>query len=170
MSLIFVLTLKIIIMKKKFENKYQDLEKKTFINYENNFNSYQDYLYKRALYGLKSIKDDELSNMCTAKQKRIKTVHYRAQQVLNVYKHKVTKKLTDDLLEVLFPKSILAKSLKNYNEIDAQEFNKLSFKDLGINKEDIVKVFVEEGVLPRNFYNLSPQDNPKFLPSLKVKS
>jgi hypothetical protein len=152
----------------EFNSKYQKIDSKTYLKYETNeLNSYQNYLYKRALYGIKSLSEEELKTMCTAKQKRIKSVNYRAQQVLNIYKHKITKQLTDKFFSALFPKSPIAKSLEAYNDIGNDELNKLSFKDLGIEKTDIVKVFVEEGILPANFYNLTVQDDPKFLPSLK---
>lgn len=151
-----------------FNSKYQKVEEKTFVNYDTDgLNSYQNYLYRRALYGLKAIPEDELNKICSAKKKRINNVYLRAQRVLNVYKHKVTKMLTDSLLTNLFPNSVIAKSLSNIEEFDAEELNTLAFKDLGIEKSDIVELFIEEGILPKNFKELTPQDSPNFLPSLK---
>ena len=152
----------------EFKSNYQKLDTPTFMNYNNdNLNNYQNYLYKRALYGLKGLPETELSSMCLAKQKRINKVHYRAQRLLNVYKHSMTKKVTDVLLLSLFPKSLLAQSIANYQEVDETFTNTLSFKDLGISKKEIIELFIQEKILPGNFFSITPQDNPAFLPKLK---
>ena len=152
----------------EFKSNYQKLDTPTFINYNNdNLNNYQNYLYKRALYGLKGLPETELFSMCLAKQKRINKVHYRAQRLLNVYKHSMTKKVTDVLLLSLFPKSLLAQSIANYQEVDETFTNTLSFKDLGISKKEIIELFIQEKILPGNFFSITPQDNPAFLPKLK---
>ena len=68
--------------------KYQDFE-------QDKYNTYQNYLYKRALYGLDSLSVDELNTMCGKKRSRIINVYNRGQLVVNKYKHQVTKQLTD---------------------------------------------------------------------------
>jgi hypothetical protein len=153
----------------EFKSSYQKLDAPTFVKYDNGeLNSYQNYLYKRALYGLKGLPETELATMCLAKQKRINKVHFRAQRLLNVYKHTITKKLTDSILLTLFPKSALAQSIAAYDEVDEVFTNSLSFKDLGISKEDIIELFIQEKILPGNFYSITPQDNPSFLPKLRT--
>ena len=152
----------------EFKSNYQKLDKPTFVKYDGDgLNSYQNYLYKRALYGLKGLPETELATMCLAKQKRINKVHFRAQKLLNLYKHTLTKKLTDTLLLSLFPKSSLAQSFAAYDEVDETFTNTLSFKDLGISKTEIIELFIQEKILPGNFFNITPQDNPTFLPKLK---
>jgi hypothetical protein len=153
----------------EFNSNYQKLDNPTFLKYYNNdLNSYQNYLYKRALYGLKGLQENELATMCLAKQKRINKVHFRAQRILNVYKHTITKKLTDSILLTLFPKSPLAQSIAAYDEVDEIYTNSLSLKDLGISKQNIISVFIQEKILPGNFYSITPQDDPTFLPKLKT--
>jgi hypothetical protein len=55
-----------------------------------------------------------------------------------------------------------------YDEVDEVFTNSLSFKDLGISKEDIIKLFIQEKILPGNFFSITPQDNPSFLPKLRT--
>ena len=150
-------------------SKYQKVDNPTVTKYEqDNFNSYQNYLYKRALYGLKGLPQEELEKMCSAKKKRVNNVFFRAQKLLNRHKHKITKNYFDDFLSSLFPNSNVLRVLTSVNEIDDDHLNTLSFKELGIEKNDIANLFVEEGVLPKNFFELTIQDDPKFLPKLKT--
>ena len=128
-------------------SKYQQFEK-------DKYNTYQNYLYKRALYGLDSLSVEELNTMCSKKRSRIVNVYNRAQLVVNKYKHQVTKQLTDKLLGSLFPNSSLISELCNYEEIDNNYKNTLTFKDLSIEKDLIVQLFITEGILPKNFLSL----------------
>jgi hypothetical protein len=59
----------------------------------------------------------------------------------------------------------LTTSLIEHTEIDEKFKNCLTFKDLNINKTDIITIFIEEGVLPKNFLNL--KEMPITLPRLK---
>ena len=57
-----------------------------------------------------------------------------------------------------------------YTETDEKFTNTLTFKDLNISKQDIITIFISEGILPKNF--LSLKEAPVTLPRLKneVKS
>jgi hypothetical protein len=50
-------------------------------------------------------------------------------------------------------------------ETDVKFKNTLTFKDLGIEKKDIISIFIAEGILPKNF--LSLDKDPNQLPRLK---
>ena len=128
-------------------SKYQEFEK-------DKYSQYQNYLYKRALYGLDSLSIEELNSMCSKKKSRIVNVYNRAQLVVNKYKHQITKQLTDKLLSSLFPNSSLISELCNYEDIDNNYKNTLTFKDLSIEKDLIVDLFITEGILPKNFLSL----------------
>ena len=128
-------------------SKYQEFEK-------DKYSPYQNYLYKRALYGLDSLSVEELNTMCSKKRSRILNVYNRAQLVVNNYKHQVTKKLTDKLLGSLFPNSSLISEIIKYEDIDNNYKNTLTFKDLSIEKDLIVDLFINEGILPKNFLSL----------------
>jgi len=127
--------------------KYQDFE-------QDKYNTYQNYLYKRALYGIDSLSVNELNGMCSKKKSRIHNVYNRAQLVVNNYKHRVTKQLTDKLLLSLFPNSSLISELNSYEDMDANYKNTLTFKDLCIHKDQLVELFMLEGILPKNFLSL----------------
>lgn len=128
-------------------SKYQEFEK-------DKYSPYQNYLYKRALYGLDSLSVEELNTMCSKKRSRIVNVYNRGQLVVNKYKHQITKKLTDKLLTSLFPNSSLISELCGYDDIDNNYKNTLTFKDLSIEKDMIVDLFITEGILPKNFLSL----------------
>lgn len=128
-------------------SKYQEFEK-------DKYSPYQNYLYKRALYGLDSLSIDELNSMCNKKKSRIINVYNRGQVIVNKYKHQVTKQLTDKLLGSLFPNSSLISEIIKYEDIDNNYKNTLTFKDLSIEKDLIVDLFMTEGILPKNFLSL----------------
>jgi len=157
--------------KHKFEysgklEEYQLTPPKRITEYEiDSYSPYQNYLYKRALYGLSSLSKDELETICSKKKIRIQKVHQKSQNVLNIYKQRLTNAITNMLFEKFFPESPITSYLLNNAEPDDKFRNVLSFKDLNISKDDIVKLFIEEGILPRNFMEL--KNNPNQLPRLK---
>ena len=145
---------------------YQLHAGKTYMQYEQDkYSIYQNYLYKRALYGLNSLTEEELCKTCSKKKQRITNVYRRAQIILNRFKQKIVMEYTNNLFQKLFPKSEITKVFNNYDNIDDTFKNTLTFKDLNISKEQIISIFMSEGILPKNF--LSLQENPNQLPRLK---
>jgi hypothetical protein len=53
----------------------------------------------------------------------------------------------------------------NDTDADVNFKNTLNFKDLNIKKDDIISIFIEEGVLPKNFMSIT--HDPNQLPRLK---
>jgi hypothetical protein len=159
--------------KEKFEyvgklEEYQLTPRRTMVQYEvDQYSSYQNYLYKRALYGLSSIPEQELVTMCSKKKKRIERVYLKGQQVINLHKQKLTNKITNLLFERLFPQSPLTAFFLSHTDTDENFKNTLNFKDLNITKDEIIRIFIEEGVLPKNFMEIST--DPNQLPRLKTK-
>jgi hypothetical protein len=77
-------------LKQEIRN-YQLNAGKTYMQYESDgYSQYQNYLYKRALYGLNALTQEELASMCSKKKQRVINVYKRAQKVLNVFKQQVT--------------------------------------------------------------------------------
>ena len=145
---------------------YQLHAGKTYMSYEQDkYSVYQNYLYKRALYGLEALDQKEITTICSKKKQRILNVYKRAQNVLNLFKQKLTIEYTNTLFETLFPKSNFTKSFVDCNETDEKFKNTLTFKDLNISKDDIISIFIAEGILPKNFLNL--KEAPVSLPQLK---
>jgi hypothetical protein len=135
-------------------NKYKG---KRYLVYEvDEFNNYQNFLYRRALSGLKVYAPDELKTMHKSKKERIEKVHMRAQNELNLWKQTLTNKMFNALFSKYFKRSVLwTKLLNDYADVtDPKYINKMNFKDLGVNKKDVVNKLIESGVLPKNFYEL----------------
>ena len=151
---------------KKQVRDYQLYAGKTYVQYESDgYTAYQNYLYKRALYGLDALTQQELSTMCSKKKQRILNVYKKSQAVLNTHKQKLTIEYTNRIFTTLFPKAKLTKELVTINDIDEKFKNTLTFKDLNIDKDQIISIFIAEGILPKNF--LSLKEAPVSLPMLK---
>ena len=154
---------------KKYVSNYQLHAGKTYMQYEQDkYSIYQNYLYKRAIYGLGSLSQQELATICSKKKQRINNVYKRAQTVLNTLKQKLTIKYSNDIFQCLFPNSKMTQDILNYSDIDEKYKNTLTFKDLKVSKDDIIRIFIAEGILPKNF--LSLENAPISLPSLKNES
>ena len=155
-------------LKKQIKN-YQLYNDKTYIQYEQDkYSEYQNYRYKRVLYGLKSLPQEEVKKMCDKKKRRINSVHYKAQGVINIAKQRLSIAWTNKFFMTYFPKSKLALDLAELNEVDRNFKNKLTFKDLNLSKDDIITILMDEKILPSNF--LSLKEAPTSLPHLKNES
>ena len=152
--------------KLKEQVRNYQLVSQTVMSYEQDgYSAYQNYLYKRALYGLDALTEKELATMCSKKKQRIINVYKRAQVTLNKFKQHITIKYSNAIFETLFPNSPITQFLLADTETDEKFKNTLTFKDLGIEKQDIIAIFIAEGILPKNFFDL--KDAPLALPRLK---
>lgn len=147
---------------------YQLNAGKTYMQYETDrYSQYQNYLYKRALYGLDALSQNELATMCSKKKQRIINVYRKSQVVLNKFKQQVTIQYSNFIFKTLFPNSPITDFLLSETETDDKLKNTLTFKDLNISKDQIISIFIAEGVLPKNFMSLT--HDPNQLPRLKGK-
>lgn len=122
---------------------------------EGRLNDYQEFLYKRAIYGLSVYTESQIKKMHWDKRRRITKIHKHTQDVLNVWKQKIITQETNDFMISLFPNSSLVKDLvENYSDPDLAYKCNVSLESLGIEKKDIVKKLLTEGVLPDNFAEL----------------
>ena len=161
--------------KQKFEysgnlENYQLINQRpTVMQYEtDSYSQYQNYLYKRALYGLEALSPQEMTAMCGKKKQRVINVYKRAQVVLNKFKQQVTIQYTNVFFKTLFPNSPITDFLLSEVETDEKFKNTLTFKDLNISKEQIISIFMSEGILPKNFLSLERDTN--HLPRLRNES
>jgi len=146
---------------------YQLNSGKTYMSYETDgYSQYQNYLYKRALYGLDALSEQELATICSKKKQRIVNVYKKAQVTLNKFKQQVTIQYSNFVFKTLFPNSPITSILLADTEVDKSFKNTLTFKELGINKDQIITIFINEGILPKNF--LSLERDPNQLPRLKT--
>ena len=154
--------------KLKEQVRNYQMRSQTVMSYEQDgYTAYQNYLYKRALYGLDALSEAELATICSKKKQRIINVYKRAQVTLNKFKQQLTIKYSNFIFETLFPKSPITQFLLTDNETDDKYKNTLTFKDLGIEKQDIISIFIAEGILPKNFFDL--KEMPNQLPRLKYE-
>lgn len=146
-------------LKMQNEGKYQSIT----------YTSYQNYLYKRALYGLGALKEEERATICKKKKHRISRVYYKGQVAINLYKQKLTNAYSNELISHFFlPESPIAQFFIENSETDEEYKNTLTFKDLNINKEKIISIFIDNEILPKNFHSL--KKDPNQLPRLKNAS
>ena len=122
-------------------------------------NNYQNFLYNRALFGLSVYTQEEITEMHWDKRKRIIKVHKRAQVVLNLWKQEVINSRVAHLFKTLFPKAeITSVIVEECKQTDPIFVNKMSFKDLGIMKDAVILKLMENGILPKDYYELKPQE------------
>jgi len=159
------------IQEKKLEytgkiESYQLYRGETYMQYEqDSYNNYQNHLYKRALYGLSAFTQQELATMCSKKKQRVSKVYMKGQNVINLYKQKLTNAYSNFIFKTLFPESPLTQFFIETEETDVEFKNTLTFKDLGITKDQVIGLFITEGILPKNFHDLKRDMNT--LPRLK---
>ena len=157
--------------KHKFEysgklEEYQLYKGKTYTQYETDkYTAYQNFLYKRALYGLKSLPQAEVDKMSKQKRIRITRVNRRAQRVLNEAKQRRVIAITNAMFSKWFPNTKFTKFMLGNTDTDVKVRNTLNFKDLNIDKDEIIRIFIDEGILSKNFLSLTT--DPHSLPRLK---
>lgn len=118
------------------------------------YNSRQNFLYKRAIFGLAVYSEQEISEMSKVKIKRITKMNHKTQVVLNLWKQELLNKWTNKFFGTIFPTSPFAKEFITKTSIDKNFICTLSFKDLKITKNDIINRLIVEKLLPKNFYEL----------------
>jgi hypothetical protein len=114
----------------------------------------QNFLYKQAVYGLSAYKQHQLKVMNPAKKKNIIANHKKTQRILNTLKQKKTNEITNLIFKDLFPNSSLVNDIVTSSKLDKHFINKLSFKELGINKKDIIHKLIVCSILPEDFIKL----------------
>ena len=155
----------------RIENYQLRNQRPTVMQYESDgYSQYQNYLYKRALYGLNALTQSEVTAMCSKKKHRVISVYKKAQTILNKFKQEVTIAKSNFIFQTLFPKSPITEFLLSETETDGKVINDLTFKDLNISKEQIISIFIAEGVLPKNFLSLEKNPNQTVKTKYEAKS
>lgn len=118
------------------------------------YSEYQNFLYKRALFGTKMYTQEELLKMHPDKKKRIEKVSSRTQNVLNIWKQKRIIEITNVIFSIFKKGTIASEIIDNYSDTNPMFMSKSSLKELGINKEMVIDKLLEEKILPQNFKEL----------------
>jgi hypothetical protein len=127
-------------------------------------NSYQHFLFKRVLHGLNVYTKEEVEKLHWDKKRRISKVWRRSQREINAWKQMICNKKVNDYFKKTFKGSIMeiitsvpaTEILDDYN-------NKLTFKQLNIQYEDVILLFMSKGLLPKNYLTLEPNDQQQAL-------
>lgn len=115
----------------------------------------QNYLYRKALMGMKGIPEDISKKLSPEQIREIEQTNRRVQRMLNIWKQELCIQCTNNLFTSLFPDTEFTKVLvKKYSSTSTNCFNTLDFKQLGIQKHVIIQKLIEHGYLPQNFYEL----------------
>jgi len=117
------------------------------------YSEYQNFLYKRAMYGLSVYKAQELRKMHPAKKQRVQNLQKKAEDVLNKWRQEMINEMTNRVFS-MFHQSKLANEIVKESFTDSEFQSTIKLKDLRITKEATVKRLIDTGVLPSNFYEL----------------
>jgi hypothetical protein len=117
-------------------------------------NQKQHKLFKTVLHGYGAYTKQQVSNMPYKKRKKIAYLWSKGQDVINRFKQEVSAKYANEIFSMFKMKYV-----KCILDIPAEEtskdlLNDCSFKDLGIEYEDIVLLFLKHKLLPENFFNI----------------
>lgn len=112
-------------------------------------NVIQRNMYRRLFYGMEAFSVEEVKTMSKIDISKISRDHSKAQKVINQMKYEKYFGDYNKLLSVIFPHV----KLDFYK--DGQDVSLPSLKELKITTVDIVNKWIEEKLLPSNFYNLN---------------
>lgn len=114
----------------------------------------QQHYYDEATKGFKIYTKETLYQMNSTKKNKIKKKYSKVQRLINQYKWEKTIELSNSIFGIFFHSELM----KQFKEEEIAEFNNtlnvLSFKDLNIEKMDIVNLLFDNKILPSNFFNL----------------
>jgi len=115
-------------------------------------NPRQHKLFKRVLHGFGAFKKEEVSSMHWEKKRRIKKVWRRGQKVINSFKQQVANVYANQIFSMFDACKCITDI--PVDEIDHNNVNINTLKELGINYDDLILVFIQHKLLPSNFFKL----------------
>ena len=132
--------------------KYDEANQKQQSKRSENFfemNVIQRNMYRRLFYGMEAFSPEEVKTMSKIDISKVTRDHNKAQKIVNQMKYEKYFGDYNKLLSVIFPHV----KLDFYK--DGQDVSLPSLKELKITTVDIVNKWIEEKLLPQNFYNLN---------------
>lgn len=122
-------------------------------------NENQKKVYRIALYGLSVFTPEEISNMTFLEKSKITNNQKKVQRFLDEWKQEIChRKVGSFLLKFLKHSEEVKNSglfkLATFDYYDRDNKNKMEFRDLGINRDMIVKKLILADLLPHNYYEL----------------
>ena len=132
-------------------NQYNNYEIE--INYTK-LNPKQHFLFKRVLHGLKLYKREEIDKMHWDKKRRIIKVWKRSQNVINKWKQWLCHKKSNAIFAIFVNSPDAKAIMKVPFEYMPDYKNKMTLKQCGIEYEHLLIKFIEEGLLPGNYFDI----------------
>jgi hypothetical protein len=119
-------------------------------------NEVQKDLYHKIVYGFSACTKEELAAMSKTKKFKITIAYTKAHRILNRWKQELINENINGLMNRLFPNSPIVKQMVSTNGYDDElDCSHIQFKDLGINRKQIINKLIEFDILPTNFYQLA---------------
>lgn len=118
-------------------------------------NKVQQKLYAETVYGFTAFTNQELEMMPKTRKKGILSRFLKAQDILNQWKQEIAYSKIDHILLSFFPRSVAVKKLVAIKGADKDIKDRHTFKELGITQVQIAQKLVDEGILPKDFFNLT---------------
>lgn len=118
------------------------------------FNDIQQFVYRKALYGLAVYTPEDVKTMEPREKFAIIRTQRKAQHLINVLKIDTINQTVRDLFGKFFWNSDQGKEFVDDKHTDYNEVCNMSFKDLGINKHMIAQKLIDSKVLPADFFQL----------------
>jgi hypothetical protein len=134
-----------------FGDKYKGIN---YHEYQKELSTYQMRLYHDVLYGLNSYSMKQLREMSSAEKQEITAKHLACKKVLNKWKQQILSKAVDELLLSIFFKSTTIRQWVKRGKgfTDSTKDVDISFRELGIDKRQIIDRLIEKRILPQDFY------------------
>ena len=112
-------------------------------------NTIQRNMYRRLFYGMEAFSVEEVKTMSKIDISKVTRDHTKAQKIVNEMKYQKLYGDCNKLLAVIFP------HVKLGFHKDGQDIPLPSLKELKISTVDIINKWIEEKLLPENFFNLN---------------
>ena len=132
--------------------RYDEANQQQQNNKSSNFfemNTIQRNMYRRLFYGMEAFSAEEVKTMSKIDISKVTRDHSKAQKIVNQMKYEKYFNDYNKLLAVIFPHVKLGFCK------DGQDVSVPSLKELKITTVDIINKWIEEKLLPQNFYNLN---------------
>lgn len=143
-----------------FSRSIKKLQTEPVVKYQKiqavEFNKLQEHIYCQAVYGFAHFSEASLLKMSKEKKKRIMITYSKVQRALERLKQETLNSAVDDFLSTLFPKSKFVKQFSNVKQSDSNFRSCFHFEELGITRFKIATYLVEAGLLPKDFFQLTP--------------
>jgi hypothetical protein len=136
--------------KSLFQNKSQDIRKEVRQGFY--MNPIQRNMYRRLMYGLKDYTQAEIASMDKYTQEAISRDYEAAKAVVHKLKYEEYYAPVDKLFNAIFPNAKIGSRPSDilYAELP-------SLKDLKITTKKVCQSLMNAGLLPRNFFSITPE-------------